>query len=211
MDEKHLLKLMDKAYKSGGYLLICGERGVELCCREAWRFGIDKDKVTAKLKAKLVEHMDFLPTEHGAWWVRPDGAQYAEMTVALQEAAAWIPMRMLPVLQTAITYGGLVFYQNEKTKVCAAIPSSWLLTAGQTGISVDTAAGLCYCEEEGVSASGICVTKRTETATDNGLKLRAVLKALEQVRIVGACVEEELAGQQDLMDSGENAEGTESE
>ena len=207
MDEKHLLKLMDRAYKSGGYLLIVGERGIELICDGMWRFGVDRDKVSAKLKAKLVEHMDFLPTEREAWYVRPDGAQSAEMAVALQTAAAWIAQRRLPVLQTNVRYGALVIYQNEETKVCAALPTSWLLAAGEENLLVDTVAGICYCESEGVSASGVCATKRTENNTERGLKLTAVLRAMEQVRLVGADAAEELIGQQSILGQDEEETG----
>ena len=206
MDEKHLLKLMDRAYKSGGYLLIVGERGVELICDGMWRFGLDNDKVSTKIKAKLVEHMDFLPTETGAWQVWPDGAQSADMAVALQIAAAWVPQRELQVLQTSMHSGDLWIYQNEGTKVCAGIPSGWLLAAGPENIYVDTVKGICYCESEGVSASGKCATKRTEMGTESALKLAAVLRAMETVRLVGANAAEELAGQEDFLKGTEGSE-----
>lgn len=209
MDEKHLLKLMDRAYKSGGYLLIVGERGIELICDGMWRFGLDNDKVSAKIKAKLVEHMDFLPTETGAWQVWPDGAQSADMAVALQIAAAWVPQRKLQVQLTAVEYQGMVIYQNEETKVCAAILKTWLLTAGLEDLQVDTAAGLVFCESEGVSATGVCATKRQEANTESALRLNAVLRALEKVRLVGATAVEEMAQQESMWNkerSGEDAE-----
>lgn len=209
MDEKHLLKMMDRAYKMGGYLLIVGNRGIELVCDGAWRFGLNHDKVSAKIKAKLVEHMDFLPEGGQAWFVRPDGAQSADMAVALSMAAAWVPQRRLPVQLTAVEYQGMVIYQNEGTKVCAAIPTTWLLTAGMEDLQVDTAAGLVFCESEGVSASGVCATKRQAANTESALRLNAVLRALEKVRLVGATAAEEMAQQESMWNkerSGEDAE-----
>ncbi len=208
IDEKHLLKLMDKAYKGGGYILVNGARGIELLCEDAWRFGIDNDKVSAKIKAKLVEHMDFLPTAEGAWKIYPDGAQSMDRGTALAEAGAWVPQRKLEMQRTDLSYSGMVIYQNEKTGVCAAIPSTWLLTAGEVNVMVDTEHGLCYKEEAGESACGRCVTKRTETATEVGLRIAVVLKALETIRIVGAKTKAEIADQVDLL-QGEGEEDEE--
>ena len=208
IEEKRLLKMMDKAYKAGGYLLVTGERGVELMKEGEWRFGLDRDKVTAKLKAKLVEHMDFLALDRGAWMVRPDGAQSMDMVTALQQCGAWVPQRELPMQQTEVSFCGMVIYQNEATGVCAAIPSAWLLCAGETNVKVDTEHGLCYKSEEGESACGVCATKRTSTMTERALKLQAVLLALEKAKLVGADAAEEARAQLDLL-GGEGDEDAE--
>lgn len=209
IDEKKLLKLMDKAYKAGGYLLVTGERGIELVRDGEWRFGLDKNKVTARIKAKLVEHMDFLPVDQAAWMVRPDGAQSMDMITALQECDAWVPQMKLPMLVTEVSYGGLIVYQNEETGVCAGIPAPWLLCAGSTNVLVDTARGLCYKSEEGESACGVCVTKRTEATTERGLKIRAALLALEKVRLVGAAASIENREQLDLLEETEDDDAEE--
>lgn len=199
IEEKRLLKMMDKAYKSGGYLLVNGEKGIELVKEGEWRFGLNRDKVSAKIKAKLVEHMDFLPEIRAAWMVRPDGVQTMDMMTALQECGAWVPKMTLQVQETDICFGSLVIYQNEGTGVCAAIPSSWLLCAGENNVLVDTLAGICYKSEEGESACGVCATKRTEATTERALKLNAVLLALEKTKLVGADAGEQAREQLDLL------------
>lgn len=199
IEEKRLLKMMDKAYKSGGYLLVNGDKGIELVKEGEWRFGLNRDKVSAKIKAKLVEHMDFLPEIRAAWMVRPDGVQTMDMATALQECGAWVPQRQLPVLQTELSFGSLVIYQSEALGVCAAIPSSWLLCAGENNVLVDTEHGLCYKSEEGESACGVCVTKRTEATTERALKIHTVLLALEKTKLVGADAPEQARDQLDLL------------
>ena len=203
IEEKRLLKLMDKAYKAGGYLLVNGERGIELVKEGEWRFGLDKNRVSARIKAKLVEHMDFLPEDAAAWMVRPDGAQTMDLGTALMECGGWVPKRQLAMQETDLCFGSLVIYQNEETGVCAAIPSSWLVCAGENNVLVDTVAGICYKSEEGESACGVCATKRTENTTERAMKLSAVLLALEKTKLVGANAGEQAKEQLDLLEEEE--------
>ena len=198
IEEKHLLKLMDRALKSGGYQLICGDRGIELQKEEEWRFGIDYDKVTSRIKGKLVEHMDFLP-EDGAWMVYADGAQQMDMTTALMNCGILVPQRQLKMLRTNVTVGGLVIYQNEDNLICAALPASWLLCAGEENVLVDTGKGICYKSEEGCSAAGRCLTKRTDYGTEYIHRIARILEALERVRMVGAESAEQDPEQEDLL------------
>lgn len=205
IEEKHLLKLMDRALKSGGYQLVCGDRGIELQKEEEWRFGIDYDKVTSRIKGKLVEHMDFLP-EDGAWMVYADGAQQMEMTTALMHCGVLVPQRQLRMLRTSVTVGGMVIYQNEDNLVCAALPTSWLLCAGEENVLVDTEHGICYKSEEGCSAAGRCLTKRTDYGTEASHRIARILEALERVRMVGAESVDAEPEQEDLLAEDGNGE-----
>ena len=208
IDEKKLLKLMDKAVKAGGYQLVIGARGIEILYEEEWKIGLDNDKITSKIKGKIVEHMDFLPTD-GAWMVYADGAQKMEIGTALMKCGALLPQRTLDMLQTSLNLGGMVVYQNEMTKVCAAVPTWWVTLTGSTGVKIDTQHGFCYKTEEGESAIARCMTKRVETGTEYGRRIAVILEALERVRMVGAESVAELPGQEDMLtegaDDGENA------
>lgn len=208
IDEKKLLKLMDKAVKAGGYQLVIGARGIEILYEKDWKIGLDNDKITSRIKGKIVEHMDFLPNE-GAWMVYANGAQKMEISTALMNCGAMMPQRELPMLQTTLSLGGMVVYQNEKTNVCAAVPTWWVALAGSTGVNIDTEHGFCYKTEEGESAIARCMTKRVETGTEYGRRIAVTLEALERVRMVGAESAAELPGQEDMLtegaDDGENA------
>lgn len=208
IDEKKLLKLMDKAVKAGGYQLVIGARGIEILYEEDWKIGLDNDKITSRIKGKIVEHMDFLPTD-GAWMVYADGAQKMEIATALMKCGAMLPQRTLPMLQTNLSLGGMIIYQNEVTKRCAAVPAWWVTLTGSTGVKIDTEHGFCYKTEEGESAIARCMTKRVETGTEYGRRIAVILEALERVRMVGAESAAKLPGQEDMLtegaDDGENA------
>lgn len=203
IDEKKMLKLMDKAVKAGGYQIVLGARGIEILYEDEWKIGLDNDKITSRIKGKIVEHMDFLPTE-GAWMVSAAGAQKMEISTALMKCGAMLPQRKLDMLQTSLSLGGMIVYQNETTKVCAAVPAWWVTLTGSTGVKIDTQHGLCYKTEEGESAIARCMTKRIETGTEYGRRIAVILEALERVRMVGAENAEQLPGQEDML-----AEGTE--
>ena len=200
IEEKKLLKRMEEAYKSGGYILINREGSVELIYQDNWYFKLTGDKITAKLKAKLVEHMDFLPVREGAWKVLPDGAQSMEMSVAEEETGAWRPMEQVEMLPTALSYGATLIYQNEKDGVCAAVPNKWLTCVGINCVNVDLQNGICCKEEAGELACGVCATMDVTRSTTNALRLRHILEALRKVRMVGKEQEEELNGQIDALE-----------
>lgn len=186
IEEKGLLRQMDRAYKSGGYLIVTGERGVELVWDGCWRFGLNWDKVTAKLKAKMVEHLDFLPAKGECWIARPDGAQRMDMATALQLCGAWVPQEEMRMLGTDVSFGEMVIYQNEQNGACAAIPARWLFCAGEKNVCVDLKHGLCSKSEEGESACGVCMTKHTEFTTERGRRMHDMLIALERAKLCGA-------------------------
>ncbi len=198
IEEKGLLRQMDRAYKSGGYLIVTRERGIELVWEGCWRFGLNWDKVTAKVKAKMVEHLDFLPAVGECWEARPDGAQRMDMVTALQLCGAWVPQEEMRMLETDVSFGDLVVYQNEESGTCAAVPARWLLCTGQKGVCVDLARGLCSKSEEGKSACGVCVTKHTEFATERGRRMRDMLIALERVALCGVAQRPEEEEQMEL-------------
>ena len=115
IDDSVLVKLINKAFKKGGYTVYRSEENVLSISGDDWLVEINWERVPDKVIGLVAQHMRALPEIGEAFTIQKGADQtvISAMAPGFPEAPKNGPL----ITATLLTYSGLVVWQSEKMNI----------------------------------------------------------------------------------------------